>query len=346
MKKVRITAMRRSVYPDLIEKYENPIEHACDTEIGSEFVSIDGKKPDGLCSAAWESMEKFVEVLARGGGNFYDGWMKNEHSAMISCNDGFRPVSFYIETVEEREESMEFIWEKSACGEEIKILFVGDSLTYYNDMPMIFDAMAKSEQKNVYVDSITKGGYAILKMQEDSEFWSAVEQKIHSQKWDIIVYQPGRNYTVMPEYFPDAPQDEFKAAERMVKLIKKVGALPLQYSTFGVNKGSVTRNAFTKVMTRREHTDLVTEYNAGVADKLGVTAVYSGKVLNLAAEKYPEINLYHTDKIHPSYAGSFVVASCFYTVIFGEAPVKSDFSGELDTATAEKLKKIPEILIR
>ena len=132
----------------------------------------------------------------------------------------------------------------------------------------------------------------------------------------------------------------------MVKLIKKVGALPLQYSTFGVNKGSVTRNAFTKVMTRREHTDLVTEYNAGVADKLGVTAVYSGKVLNLAAEKYPEINLYHTDKIHPSYAGSFVVASCFYTVIFGEAPVKSDFSGELDTATAEKLKKIPEILIR
>ena len=31
----------------------------------------------------------------------YDGWMKNPRSAMISCNDGFRPVSFYIETVEE-----------------------------------------------------------------------------------------------------------------------------------------------------------------------------------------------------------------------------------------------------
>ena len=39
-------------------------------------------------------------VLARGEGNFYDGWMKNPMSAMISCNDGFRPFSFYIEVIE------------------------------------------------------------------------------------------------------------------------------------------------------------------------------------------------------------------------------------------------------
>ena len=44
-------------------------------------------------------MEKFVKTLADGGGNFFDGWMKNKYSAMISCNDGFRPVSFYLETI-------------------------------------------------------------------------------------------------------------------------------------------------------------------------------------------------------------------------------------------------------
>ena len=47
-----------------------------------------------------ESMLPFVEELCRGGGNFFDGWMKNPRSAMISCNDGFRPVSFLIEAVE------------------------------------------------------------------------------------------------------------------------------------------------------------------------------------------------------------------------------------------------------
>ena len=100
MKKVRITAIRQTVYHDLMAKYENPIEHACDVREGMSWVSVDGKKPEGFCDSAWESMEQFVRELAKGGGNFYDGWMKNPHSAMISCNDGFRPVSFYIETVE------------------------------------------------------------------------------------------------------------------------------------------------------------------------------------------------------------------------------------------------------
>ena len=98
--KVRITAIRQTVYEDLMTQYENPIEHACDVKKGQQWVSVDGKCPEGMCPAAWYSMREFVESLARGEGNFYDGWMKNPMSAMISCNDGFRPVSFYIETIE------------------------------------------------------------------------------------------------------------------------------------------------------------------------------------------------------------------------------------------------------
>jgi len=101
MKPCRITVMRITQYDDLMERYENPIEHACDLTVGQVFTSVDGEKPDGLCDSAWECMAAFVRTLARGGGNFYDGWMKNPYSAMISCNDGFRPVSFYIEALEE-----------------------------------------------------------------------------------------------------------------------------------------------------------------------------------------------------------------------------------------------------
>ena len=57
MNKVRITAIRQTVYPDLMAKYENPIEHTCDVREG---ISENG----------------------------------------ISCNDGFRPFSFYIEVIE------------------------------------------------------------------------------------------------------------------------------------------------------------------------------------------------------------------------------------------------------
>ena len=74
MKKVKITAVRRTEYPDLMAKYENPIEHPCEVEEGMVWVSENGEKPEGFCNSAWEG---------------------------ISCNDGFRPVSYYLEALEE-----------------------------------------------------------------------------------------------------------------------------------------------------------------------------------------------------------------------------------------------------
>lgn len=101
MKKVRITVMRKACYLDLMELYENPLEHACDMEEGQVFIANGWKRPEGLCESAWESMSAFVMGLSHGAENFYDGWMKNSRSAMISCNDGFRPVSFLLEALDE-----------------------------------------------------------------------------------------------------------------------------------------------------------------------------------------------------------------------------------------------------
>lgn len=100
MQKVKITAVRKTEYKDLQAVYENPIEHACDINEGQFFVSENIQKPEGFCDSAWNSIFPFVKELALGGGNFYDGWMKNPKSAMISCNDGFRPVSFLLEVME------------------------------------------------------------------------------------------------------------------------------------------------------------------------------------------------------------------------------------------------------
>lgn len=100
MKKVRITVMKTASYGDLIETYENPIQHACGLKEGQVFVANGWERPEGFCVSAWESMSPFVMTLAHGGGDFYGGWMKDKKSAMISCNDGFRPVSFLLEALE------------------------------------------------------------------------------------------------------------------------------------------------------------------------------------------------------------------------------------------------------
>lgn len=100
MKKVKITVMKVAKYADLMEKYENTLEHTCDMQVGQVFVSNNALRPDGFCDSAWDTISPFVMTLAHGGGNFYDGWMKNPYSAMISCNDGFRPVSFLLEALD------------------------------------------------------------------------------------------------------------------------------------------------------------------------------------------------------------------------------------------------------
>ncbi len=101
MKKVKITVVRKANYVDLIEKYENPIVHACDMQEGQVYIANGWVRPEGFCASAWESISPFVMTLSHGGKNFFDGWMKDEYSAMISCNDGFRPVSFLLETITE-----------------------------------------------------------------------------------------------------------------------------------------------------------------------------------------------------------------------------------------------------
>ncbi|MBQ3934468.1 MAG: TIGR04076 family protein [Clostridia bacterium] len=104
MKKVRITVKKTARYDDLIEEYENPIEHACGMRVGDTFTANGWEKPEGFCDSAWDTVSPFVMALSHGAEDFYDGWMKNRRSAMISCNDGFRPVSFLLETLDEEAE--------------------------------------------------------------------------------------------------------------------------------------------------------------------------------------------------------------------------------------------------
>lgn len=101
MKKVKITVVRMAKYTDLMEKYENPIEHACPLHLNDTFIAKGWERPEDFCESAWQTISPFVLALSCGGEDIYNGWMKDKKTAMISCNDGFRPVSFLIEALDE-----------------------------------------------------------------------------------------------------------------------------------------------------------------------------------------------------------------------------------------------------
>ena len=64
VKNVRITVMRKASYPDLMAKYENPIEHACDMEEGQIFIANGWQKPGGV---SFLTMLSFVTLIIASG---------------------------------------------------------------------------------------------------------------------------------------------------------------------------------------------------------------------------------------------------------------------------------------
>ena len=66
MKRVRITVVRKVCHRDLIARYENPIEHACDLQEGQVFIAEGWQRPEGLCESAWQTLSPFVMTLAHG----------------------------------------------------------------------------------------------------------------------------------------------------------------------------------------------------------------------------------------------------------------------------------------
>lgn len=102
---VRIRVLRRACYTDLMERYERKMEEPCQMREGQTFCCYEAMMPAGFCQSAWLSLYPYVLALASGAASIHGEWMKDPYSALVSCNDGFRPVSFLLETIRSQEQT-------------------------------------------------------------------------------------------------------------------------------------------------------------------------------------------------------------------------------------------------
>ena len=102
MRKVKITVLKCAWNEEIAKKYAAPGLRPCNYHHQGQVYYTNGwQKPDGLCDNAWKSMMEYAMTLAQGGGNFYNGELKDPNAFVASCNDGFRPVSFLLEATDE-----------------------------------------------------------------------------------------------------------------------------------------------------------------------------------------------------------------------------------------------------
>ena len=104
MKKVKITVLRKTLQEDLAREYGVEGLSACPMLREGEVFYADYAKPDGLCDEAWKAIYQYVFALAHGAGDglfYYGDWIRKPGVAIVSCNDGLRPVIFKLEATEE-----------------------------------------------------------------------------------------------------------------------------------------------------------------------------------------------------------------------------------------------------
>ena len=102
MKKVRITILKTTFQQELAEEYGIDGLTVCPLMEEGQVFYADYAKPDGFCDEAWKALYQYVFALAHGADEiwYFGDWIKKPGVAIVSCNDGLRPVIMKLEATD------------------------------------------------------------------------------------------------------------------------------------------------------------------------------------------------------------------------------------------------------
>lgn len=193
--------------------------------------------------------------------------------------------------------------------EKYRVLFIGNSYTYFNDMPnALFEVIAKEAGVDVEVDRVVKGGWTLERHADpEGETGALVAQKLAGEPYDYVILQEQSLYpSTDPERF-------FSAVRVLVDRIRATGAMPVLYSTWGRKTGSTKLAEIN--MTNESMTYATARSYRDIGAELSVDVAYVGLAFFDIGDK---IELYDADKTHPSREGSYLAALCLFIRIFGD----------------------------
>src|SRR5436190_3247329 len=208
-----------------------------------------------------------------------------------------------------------------------KVLFLGNSYTYVNDLPQLVHDVALSAGDTLVFDSNAQGGYQLVNHVTDV----TSQNKIMAGDWDYVVLQ-GQSQE------PVTATSQFNSGgSGLCNLVKQFNpcAVTMPYMTWGRKNGDSATCPWFPVMCTYLGMDTSIR-NA----YLSLTASLNGEVSpvsvvwNYIRQNYPNIELYQPDESHPSTEGSYAAACCFYASIFKKDPTLITFDFGLNASEA------------
>ena len=225
--------------------------------------------------------------------------------------------------------------EKLDMNRKYSILFIGNSYTYYNDMPTaIFEKFAEAAGYDVEVTAITKGAYKLYQFADPTdEYGAKVEKELTgSKKYDFVILQ---EQSIRPAS-ENAP-DFYASVRNLSERIKATGATPVLYSTWGYKKGNANLEKYS--LTNESMTWKMAASYQAIGDELGIPVVHVGLAFYDVYTGDSGIELYNADNSHPSAAGSYLAASTLFAGMFNADPTEVDCKVGVTAHNADVLRE-------
>lgn len=184
----------------------------------------------------------------------------------------------------------------------MRILMLGNSFTFYNDMP---DMLAKLTGAEVVAH--TRGGARLAEqLNPNTKMGSSTWDALENEQWDYVVLQEMSNGPLISK------ESFLKSVAGLCEKIRSAGAVPVLYATWAYKKGSDKMAAMDMSYADMYHAMFLAYHEAAESNQALIADV--GKAFYELSEKQ---NLYDEDGCHPNEDGSGIAARVLADVIMG-----------------------------
>lgn len=204
-----------------------------------------------------------------------------------------------------------------------RILFIGNSFTYFNDLPFILQQLAAAAGTEVYTRMVAYGGARLAQyLEADYPGCPDAEAALAAADWDAVVLQE-QSFT--PYKDPDAFIASVRAWTEKIHAACSHAGIFL-YQTWSYRDGS---DRLKETVPDTGYAGFYEGLKAGyeaAARRTGAVVVPVGTVFYRISRELPDVNLFAPDDFHPSPQGSLAAGMTFYrfmlrTLIPEAAPV-------------------------
>jgi hypothetical protein len=228
--------------------------------------------------------------------------------------------------------------EAKAQDDTLRVLFIGNSYTYVNDLPNLFANLAESGNHHVATDMSAPGGYTL----EQHSLDSATLAKIEEANWNYVILQEQSQYPVIDFYRYGSM---YPSARILDSLITARGSRTAFYMTWGRKYGGVQIiNGHSSPDFRDffQMQDSLGSAYSQITNELAAVLSPVGNAWAMARQIDTTIQFWQSDNSHPTVAGSYLAACVFYTTLFHESPLGLSYYGGLESDLALFLQQVAE----